>query len=987
MGVFVMLLFFGATAWAVPEIINFQGKLTDSGGVPLEGVYDMRFYICDSETGGSCHWTEDQSVTVIEGIYNLQLGAISDFPVDLFDTEPLFLEVNIYNTGTSIWETLSPRQQLTSTSFSMKSGDADTLDGSHAADFTSALIFSNHETDASAHHVKTTSFTDLTDAAIDAQIPDDITVNYAGTAGNADTLDGLNATDLDESVEIDADIASHAAAVSAHHTRYADPEAVAAIKAADGSGSNLDADLLDGMDSTGFAASSHTHAGSLYGKVAIVAQSGGDYTSPLDAMNDLAAWCGTPDATNTCLIRLMPGIFDLGNNGLAMQPYVDIAGSGENSTTITSTHSTVFVANSATVSGADNAEIRFLTVENQGGGTNSLAIFNDSVSPEITHVSARASGGTNSTGVYNSSSSPAMTNVTANASGGKVNRGVYNSTLSSPAMTFVTASASGGTLSYGVSNFSSSPRMVVVSSNGIIITGNQLFVRASGSDADNGTLLLAVSNEISGLGAASATNRYTIRLDAGIYDLGNNGLAMQPYVDIEGSGENTTTITSTHSGGPLEFLATVSGADNAEMRFLTIENRGGGGSDSIAIVNEFAAPDITNVTAVASGGIEANLGVYNSSSSPVMTNVSASASGGVYSYGVYNMLSSPEMTNVTVTASGGTNYNYGVLNYSSSPAMTNVITTASGGSDNNTGVLNNTSSFPAMINVTARANGGTSSYGVRNNAASSPVMVNVSSNGIIITGNQLFVPASGSDTENGILLLAVSNEISGLGAASATNRYTIRLDAGIYDLGNNGLAMQSYVDIEGSGENTTTITSTHSSGSYDATSATVSGADNAEIRALAVENKGGSYYSIAMRNDSASPDITRVTATASGGSHNLGVSNYSSSPAMRNVSATATGGTYCYGVINGNYSSPAMTNVTASASMGTTINRGVFNDDYSSPTINTSSMSGATNSILNDSTSTAKIAASKLGGSVSGTGFTCVGAYDAFFTALDSSCN
>ena len=58
-------------------------------------------------------------------------------------------------------------------------------------------------------------------------------------------IDSLIARDS----EVSSSITSHAANASAHHTRYTDAEAVAAIKAADGSGSGLDADLLDGHDS------------------------------------------------------------------------------------------------------------------------------------------------------------------------------------------------------------------------------------------------------------------------------------------------------------------------------------------------------------------------------------------------------------------------------------------------------------------------------------------------------------------------------------------------------------------------------------------------------------------------------------------------------------------------------------------------------------------------------------------------------------------
>ena len=154
-----------------------------------------------------------------------------------------------------------------------------------------------------------------------------------------------------------------------------------------------------------------------------VALSGGDYTDPLTAMNDVSTWCGTPSATNPCLLKIMPAVYDIGTNSLQMQSYVDIEGSGENTTKI---KGNVFGL-SGVVYGGNNAEIRFLTVENTGGGDFAIAIYNNSSSPTMTNVTATASGGTNNIGVINNvSASPTMTNVTATASGGTNNYGVYN---------------------------------------------------------------------------------------------------------------------------------------------------------------------------------------------------------------------------------------------------------------------------------------------------------------------------------------------------------------------------------------------------------------------------------------------------------------------------------------------------------------------------------------------------------------------------------
>jgi hypothetical protein len=199
-------------------------------------------------------------------------------------------------------------------------------------------------------------------------------------------------------------------------------------------------------------------------------------------------------ATNPYLIKLGPGIYDLGTNSLQMKQYVDIEGSGEKTTKITGT-----VVNSAlpptngTINGASDAEIRFLTVENTGIGTITVALVNSSASPSLLHVTASASGVAGTYGVYNDSSSPVMTNVTASASGGISNHGIYNSS-SSPVMTNVTASASGGTYSYGVYNFSSGTvkinHSVISGTTFTIHNGSGVTTRVGNTQLDGG----AVSN-------------------------------------------------------------------------------------------------------------------------------------------------------------------------------------------------------------------------------------------------------------------------------------------------------------------------------------------------------------------------------------------------------------------------------------------------------------------------------------------------------------
>lgn len=309
----------------------------------------------------------------------------------------------------------------------------------------------------------------------------------------------------------------------------------------------------------------------MYGKVAIVAVSGGDYTNPVTAMANTAAWCGTPSATNPCLMKIMAGVYDLAGGSLSMQPYVDIEGAGETATVILSQYSTSLFSGGV-VNGADNAEIRFLTVYNNGSGEDySVAIANSSQSPKITHVTAIGSG-YGAYGIYNESSSPNLNDVTAIGDGGRNAYGIYNN-ASSPFMTNVTAKAF-GKFSFGIFNVSSSPTMTNVT---VAVSGD--------------TGCVGVRNDAS----SPTMSRVTV---------------------IASSGPSATGVENISSSSIMtDVVVTASGGS------------------SIGISNKSSSPVMTNVTATAAQGSTA-IGVENTSSSPTMTNVTARAVNGVNCYGM-----------------------------------------------------------------------------------------------------------------------------------------------------------------------------------------------------------------------------------------------------------------------------------------------------------------------------------------------------------------
>lgn len=200
-----------------------------------------------------------------------------------------------------------------------------------------------------------------------------------------------------------------------------------------------------------------------YSKVAVVAQSGADYSDPVTAMSDYIAWCGTSSASNPCLLKIMPGVYDVGFNYIRMQPYIDIEGSGENTTVITGTNGSGFDLSFGLVNGASNAELRYITIKNTGAASYTTALGCSSASPKVTNVTLITSGGDFSIGMLNVNSSPVLSNVTVNVVGRTTATGISNSS-SSPTISNTTAKASGAT-NRNVGIFNTNPTSLTVMNN------------------------------------------------------------------------------------------------------------------------------------------------------------------------------------------------------------------------------------------------------------------------------------------------------------------------------------------------------------------------------------------------------------------------------------------------------------------------------------------------------------------------------------------
>ena len=80
---------------AIPDKLDYQGYLTDPAGAPVSGEVDMTLSLYATSTGGSLLWTETQTgVVVKQGLFGVEIGAITVLPASLFDI-PLYLGIAV----------------------------------------------------------------------------------------------------------------------------------------------------------------------------------------------------------------------------------------------------------------------------------------------------------------------------------------------------------------------------------------------------------------------------------------------------------------------------------------------------------------------------------------------------------------------------------------------------------------------------------------------------------------------------------------------------------------------------------------------------------------------------------------------------------------------------------------------------------------------------------------------------------------------------
>jgi hypothetical protein len=121
LGVLLLLVIFSSDSLfaQVPDRLSYQGMLSGSEGETVDdGMYTMHFNLYGESDPPTSLWSEIQNVTIVNGIFNVILGAVN--PLELPFDEQYYLSIAIGDEPE-----LSPRIALTSSAYSYRARSID----------------------------------------------------------------------------------------------------------------------------------------------------------------------------------------------------------------------------------------------------------------------------------------------------------------------------------------------------------------------------------------------------------------------------------------------------------------------------------------------------------------------------------------------------------------------------------------------------------------------------------------------------------------------------------------------------------------------------------------------------------------------------------------------------------------------------------------------------------------------------------------------
>ncbi|HEX2897228.1 MAG TPA: hypothetical protein VHP63_04175, partial [candidate division Zixibacteria bacterium] len=126
---------------AAPQLINYQARLNDTSGNPLDTTVDVVFTVYNHPTANNVLWSESYGgLTITDGNLSVLLGSVATLPDTLFKGTDCYLGIKV-GTDTEI----SPRNRLASVPYAFR---LESVDGAKAGDLSGALSLIVDETKA-----------------------------------------------------------------------------------------------------------------------------------------------------------------------------------------------------------------------------------------------------------------------------------------------------------------------------------------------------------------------------------------------------------------------------------------------------------------------------------------------------------------------------------------------------------------------------------------------------------------------------------------------------------------------------------------------------------------------------------------------------------------------------------------------------------------------------------------------------------------------
>ena len=222
-GIIISLGFVCLLHSQVPQLINYQGILTDNAGDAISGTRSIQFLIYDAATSGSLLWSETQSVDVEDGLFNILLGSVIPLPHELFEGPDRYLAIKVETDSEML-----PRQRLASVGYAFQSMNTHLVNFQHLPD--NDGIVNQPEDPVSWYKLKDipTDFADGTDDV------------GSGGSGITQINGGTGLT----------------------VTNPSGPTTTLGLDM--GHSNGINADMVDGIHATDFATSSHDHLGEVW---------------------------------------------------------------------------------------------------------------------------------------------------------------------------------------------------------------------------------------------------------------------------------------------------------------------------------------------------------------------------------------------------------------------------------------------------------------------------------------------------------------------------------------------------------------------------------------------------------------------------------------------------------------------------------------------------------------------------------------------------